>query len=117
MLTLQKRFTGLVSVAFEIVKLLVKKLNFTITSFLQPFKELLPLTRNYFTKSRDFIMLPVISSNCRVKMRRYALHEIIYSLKIKSKGRLKPLKKKYISSFSSFLKNVWHIEKKKKEEK
>ena len=50
-------------------------------------------------------------------MRRYALHEIIYNLKIKSKGRLKPLKKKYTSSFSSFLKNVWHIEKKKKEEK
>lgn len=47
-------------------------------------------------------------------MRRYALHEIIYSLKIKSKGRLKPLKKKYTSSFSSFLKNVWHIEKKKR---
>ena len=61
MLTLQKRFTGLVSVAFKIVKLLVKKLNFTITSFLQPFKELLPFTRNHFTKPRDFIMLPIIS--------------------------------------------------------
>ena len=50
------------------------------------------------------------------KTRRLVLHNKMHNLKIKSMCRLKPhkniFKKEIYFSFSSFLKNVWQIEKK-----